>query len=356
MRRLKDSVARPATLLAALLIVTLVAAGACTRRQQERQAAVPVRQTRVTPPPTDPLPSWNDGPAKKAIVDFVERVTEKGAPNFATPDERVAVFDNDGTLWTEHPVYAQLMFAMDRVRALAADHPEWKKAQPFKAVIENDRQTMATFGVPDIMKLVGATHANVTVERFNEFTTAWIDTATHPRFHHLYTECVYQPMLELMQYLRDNGFRTFIVTGGGTDFVRAFSERVYGVPDDEVIGSNLKTVLEVRDGKSVIVKKPEILSLNDGDGKPVSIQLHIGRRPLLAFGNSDGDLPMLRYTSDAPGPRLALILHHDDADREFAYDRETHVGRLDKALDEAAQRHWVVVSMKNDFKKVFSFE
>ncbi len=342
--------------LTLVLAGCLLLAGSCTQKQTDRQAAVPVDTTRVPAPTVDPLPSWNDGAAKKAIVAFVQRVTEKGAPNFAPPAERIAVFDNDGTLWAENPMYFQLFFALDRVRALAPDHPEWKTTQPFRAVLENDQKTMASFGMPELMKLIAVSHSGMTVEQFSNFVTAWADTAMHPRFHHHFTECVYQPMLELLSYLRDNGFKTFIVSGGGMDFMRAFSERVYGIPPEQVIGSSVKTSFETRNGKTVLVKLPDINSIDDGNGKPVNIDLHIGRRPLLAFGNSDGDLPMLEYTADAPGPRLVMLLHHDDADREWAYDRASHVGHLDKGLDEAASRGWMLVSMKNDFKKVFPFE
>jgi phosphoserine phosphatase len=354
--KLPEYVGRRAVWLTLVLVACLSVAGSCTRRQPNREAAVPIDSTRTPAQSADPLPSWNDGAAKKAIVAFVQRVTEKGAPNFATPAERIAVFDNDGTLWAENPMYFQLFFALDRVRALAPNHPEWKTTQPFRAVLENDRKTMASFGMPELMKLMAVSHSGMTVEQFATFATEWADTATHPRFHRRFTECVYQPMLELLSYLRDNEFKTFIVSGGGVDFMRAFSNRVYGVPPEQVIGSSVKTAFETRNGKTVLVKQPEINSIDDKDGKPINIDLHIGRRPLLAFGNSDGDLPMLEYTADAPGPRLELILHHDDADREWAYDRESPVGRLDKALDEAAARGWTVVSMKQDFKKVFPFD
>jgi len=328
----------------------------CTQRQDAGESGGTRTAERATTAAADPLPSWRDDGAQRTIVEFVQRVTDAHGPNFVPVSERIATFDNDGTLWAEQPAYFQLAFVLDRVRTMAPEHPEWKTTPPFQAVIENDRAALASMGMPELMKLIAASHSGMTTEEYAGFATAWIDTATHPRFRHRYTECVYQPMLELLAYLRANGFKTFIVSGGGVDFMRTFSQSTYGIPTEQVIGSSVKTKFEMQDGKSVLVKLPEINSIDDKEGKPVNIGLHIGRRPLLAFGNSDGDLPMLEYASDGSGPRLALILHHDDADREWAYDRDSHVGRLDRGLDEARARGWTVVSMKNDFERVFAFQ
>jgi phosphoglycolate phosphatase-like HAD superfamily hydrolase len=304
----------------------------------------------------DPLPSWNGGPARERILAFVRKVTDKDGPEYVRPAERIAVFDNDGTLWCERPYYFQLQFALDRARDLGAKDPELKKKHSFKALLEHDRDALGNLGEHEAAGLAIATHAGVTTEEYARSARAWLATARHPRFHRLYKECVYQPMLELLAYLRANGFKTFIVSGGGIDFVRCFAEEVYGIPPEQVIGSSAKTKFELRNGKAVLVKLPELHSLDDKEGKPINIHLHIGRRPLLAFGNSDGDLQMLQYTAAGDGTRLMLLLHHDDADREYAYDRHSHVGRLDKALDEAKRQGWVVVSMRRDFKKVFAFD
>jgi phosphoglycolate phosphatase-like HAD superfamily hydrolase len=334
------------------LAVCLALVAGCGQKESETEVAA----AREPSSPANPLPGWRDGAAREAIVSFVQRVTDKGSPNFVPAEKRIATFDNDGTLWVENPMYTQLAFALDRVRAMAPDHPEWKSTQPFKAVIENDKAALSSFGMPELMKLLSVSHSGMTHEEFMGFATAWADTAMHPRFHHRYTECVYQPMLELLAYLRSNGFKTYIVSGGGVDFMRAFSSRVYGIPPDQVIGSSAKTRFELRDGKSTLVKLPDINSIDDKEGKPVNIDLHIGQRPLLAFGNSDGDLAMLQYAADGPGARLALILHHDDPEREYAYDRDSHIGRLDQALDEAKARGWTVVSVKDDFEAVFPFD
>jgi len=303
------------------------------------------------------LPSWNDTATKQAIVKFVEQVTTKGSPNYVPPDERIAVFDNDGTLWPEQPMYAQLAFALDRVKAMAPQHPEWKDKQPFKAVLEGDMKALAQSGEHGLLEIVTATHAGMTTDEFSKIVTDWLATARHPRFKRPYTEVVYQPMLELLSYLRANGFKTFIVSGGGIEFMRPWSERVYGVPPEQVVGSSIKTKFEMRDGKPVLVRLPEIHFIDDKAGKPVGINEYIGRRPIAAFGNSDGDFEMLQWTTvGAKGPRLGVIVHHTDADREYAYDRKSPFGRLNKGLDDAAANKWTVVDMKKDWKRVFPFD
>ena len=301
----------------------------------------------------DPLPSWNDTAPKKAILAFVERVTTPGSAGFVPAPERIATFDNDGTLWAERPVYFQLLFAVDRVKALAPQHPEWKEAEPFASLLKGDLNAALAGGEPAIVKLVMATHAGLTTDEFDRIVRDWLATARHAKTGRPYTEMVYQPMLELLAYLRANGFKTFIVSGGGIDFMRPWTESVYGIPPEQVIGSSIETKLEVRDGKPVLVRLPELDFVDDGAGKPVGIQRHIGRRPLAAFGNSDGDLEMLRWTAAGAGPRFCLFVRHTDAEREWAYDRETHVGRLDKGLDEAKARGWTVVSMKDDWEIIF---
>jgi hypothetical protein len=305
---------------------------------------------------TDPLPSWYEGPAKKSISDFVARVTTQGGPDFVPPAERVAVFDNDGTLWSEQPMYVQLAFALDRVKALAPQHPEWKDKQPFKAVLEGDMKTLAESGERGLLELIMATHAGMTAEEFAKIVTDWLATARHPRFNRPYTELVYQPMLELLAYLRANGFKTFIVSGGGVEFMRPWTEKVYGVPPEQVVGSSGKTKFEMRDGRPILFRLPEVNFIDDKAGKPVGINEQIGRRPIAAFGNSDGDLEMLQWTTMSGGVRFGLIVHHTDAEREYAYDRNSPFGRLDKALDAAALNRWTVVDMKSDWKKVFPFQ
>jgi phosphoserine phosphatase len=299
------------------------------------------------------LPSWNDGPAKAAIVAFVAEVTKPGAPQFVAPAERIAVFDNDGTLWVEQPMYVQLAFALDRVKELAPAHPEWKEREPFKSALAGDLHAVAATGEKGLLELVMASHTGNTSEEFAAIVERWLATARHPKLGRPYTECVYQPMLELLAYLRENGFKTFIVSGGGVEFVRPWAERVYGIPPEQVIGSSVRTQYELRDGAPVITRLPELDFLDDKAGKPVAIHKFIGRRPILAFGNSDGDFEMLEWTTTGPGPRLGLLLHHDDAEREFAYDRASPFGRLARGLDEAAARGWVVASMQRDWKRVF---
>jgi len=304
----------------------------------------------------DPLPSWNDGAAKKSILQFVAQVTQKGSPEFVPPAERIAVFDNDGTLWAEQPMYFQFMFMLDRVKALAPQHPEWKTQEPFASLLKGDAKAALAGGERALGQLLMATHAGMTCDEFEKIVGDWIATAKHPKTGRLYTEMVYQPMLELLSYLRANGFKTFIVSGGGIEFMRPWSERVYGVPPEQVIGSSIKTRFEMRDGKPVLVRLPELDFVDDGAGKPVGIQMHIGRRPVAAFGNSDGDLQMFQWTAAGPGSRFCLYVHHTDAEREWAYDRASSIGRLDKGLDEAKTRGWTVVDMKTDWNRVFAFE
>ncbi|MDX0445276.1 HAD family hydrolase [Sinorhizobium medicae] len=303
---------------------------------------------------TDPLPSWNDTAPKAAIVSFVEKVTKEGSPDFVPESERIAVFDNDGTLWVEHPMYVQLAFALDRVKAEAASHPEWKDKQPFKAVLEGDMKTLAAGGEKSLVELIMETHADMTSDEFQKIVSEWIATARDPKFKKRYTELVYQPMLELLDYLRANGFKTFIVSGGGIEFMRPWTEQVYGVPPEQVVGSSIKTQFEMRDGEPTLFRLPQVNFIDDKAGKPVAINEQIGRRPIAAFGNSDGDLQMLQWTTMTGGSvRFGMLIHHTDAEREYAYDRKSEFGRLDKALDAAAINKWMVVDMKADWKEIF---
>jgi len=301
----------------------------------------------------DSLPSWNDTAAKKAIVAFVERVTKPGSADFVPAPERIAAFDNDGTLWAEQPIYIQFAFTRDRVKALVPQHPEWKTKPPFSKLISTPKEEMVEINEHELMEMIMVAHAGITTEEFGKIVSDWIATAKHPKTGRLYTEMVYQPMLELLAYLRANGFKTFIVSGGGIEFMRPWTEKVYGIPPEQVIGSSGKLQFEMRDGKPVIMKLPEINFIDDKEGKPVGIQQHIGRRPVMAFGNSDGDLQMLQWTTAGSGQRFALLVHHDDAEREWAYDRESHIGTLDKAWDEAVAKGWTVVSMKDDWKRLY---
>ncbi len=301
----------------------------------------------------DPLASWNDGPAKQNILSFVTAVTDKSSPDYVAPAERIATFDNDGTLWSERPVYFQLMFAMDRVKALAPQHPEWETTQPFKAVLEDDMRALAASGEKGLLQLIMATHAGMTTEEFSQIVKDWLATARHPRFNRPYNELVYQPMLELLAYLRANEFKTFIVSGGGIEFMRPWVEEVYGIPPEQVVGSSIKTKFDIRDGKPVLLRLPQINFIDDKAGKPVGINQHIGRRPIAAFGNSDGDLQMLQWTAAGEGKRLMVLVHHTDDQREYAYDRDSHIGKLDKALDAAEQSGWTIVDMKNDWKTIY---
>ncbi|WP_164021646.1 HAD family hydrolase [Pyxidicoccus trucidator] len=303
-------------------------------------------------PRASPLASWNTGAAKKSLLTFVDAVTTEGAATFVPPEQRIAVFDNDGTLWAEQPFYFQGLFIIDRIRALAPEHPEWKERQPFKSLLEGGGLASG-LTEHDVGAIIAATHAGMTTDAFAQIARDWLRTARHPRFHRRYSECVYQPMLELLAFLRAHDFTTYIVSGGGIDFLRTFAEEVYGIPPARVVGSSGQVRFELRGGQPVLVKLPEIGSVDDGPGKPVNIHLHIGQRPILAFGNSDGDLQMFQYTEAGARPHLALLLHHDDAEREYAYDRQSHSGRLDEALRVARQRNWTVVSMKDDWRELF---
>jgi hypothetical protein len=303
--------------------------------------------------PTEPLPSWNDGAARQAVVGFVDEVTTEGSAGFVPPAGRIAVFDNDGCLWSEQPVYVQLAFALDRVKALAPQHPEWQTQEPFASLLKGDVAGALAGGEQAIAEIVMATHAGTTTEEFATIVKDWLATARHPATGRPYTGMVYQPMLELLDYLRANGFKTFIVSGGGIEFMRPWSEQVYGIPPEQVVGSSIRTKYELRDGEPVLVRLPEIDFIDDKAGKPVGIHKHIGRRPILAFGNSDGDFEMLEWTTSGEGPRLGLIVHHDDAGREYAYDRQSHIGRLDRGLDEAGRRGWVLVSMRDDWRTIY---
>jgi phosphoserine phosphatase len=306
---------------------------------------------------SDPLPSWNEGATKASILDFVARVTTQGGPFFVPVEQRIATFDNDGTLWIEQPMYVQLAFALDRVKVMAAMHPEWKTKQPFAAVLDGDMKALAASGEKGLVEIIAVTHAGMTTAEFEMITSDWLATARDHRFKRPYTELVYLPMLELLAYLRANGFKTFIVSGGGIEFMRPWSERIYGVPPEQVVGSSIKNRFEMKDGSPTLFRLPEVNFIDDKTGKPIGINEHIGRRPTAAFGNSDGDLEMLQWTTlGAGGARLGLIVHHTDAEREYAYDRHSHFGRLDVALDAAAVNNWTVVNMKNDWKRIFAFD
>jgi len=306
--------------------------------------------------PSDPLASWNDSAAKKAIVTFVEKTTNQGSPDFVLPSDRIAVFDNDGTLWSEQPMYFQLFFALDRVKLLAPQHPEWKNKEPFASLLKGDVEAALAGGEKAILEIIMATHAGMTTAAFEKVVIDWIATARHPQTDKRYTEMVYQPMLELLTFLRSNGYKTFIISGGGIEFMRPWTEAVYGIPPEQVVGSSIQTKFEMRGDGPVLVRLPKLNFIDDKEGKPVGINLHIGRRPLAAFGNSDGDLQMLQWATAGQGPRLGLLVHHTDAEREWAYDRKSHIGKLDKALDEGISRGWVVVNMKDDWKVIYPFE
>jgi phosphoserine phosphatase len=304
----------------------------------------------------DPLPSWNDTAPKKAIIAFVEQVTKEDSPGFVQAPERIATFDNDGTLWGEQPAYVQIPFILDRVKALAPQHPEWKDKQPYKAVLEDDMKTLFANGAQSVIALGMAMFTGKTTEEFAETVREWMATARHPKTGRLYTEMVYQPMLELLAYLRANGFKTFIVSGGEAEFMRPWTEKVYGIPPEQVVGSSMKTKFELQDGKPMIVRVSELNLITDNEGKPVGINQYIGRRPIASFGNSDGDLEMFHWTTAGAGARFALVVHHTDATREWAYDRTSSMGRLDKALDEAQRKGWTVMDMKHDWKVIYPFE
>ncbi|MEB3841153.1 HAD family hydrolase [Pseudomonas guariconensis] len=302
------------------------------------------------------LPSWNDGPSREAIIDFVEAVSAEGSKDYVAPAQRIAVFDNDGTLWSEQPMYFQVLFAMAEVRRLAAQHPQWKSQQPFKAVLENDQKTLAASGMKGLMQIVTATHTGISTEAFRQNAQRWLASNVHPRTHRPYTEMVFQPMLELLAYLRANGFKTYIVSGGEVAFMRTFAEEVYGIPPEQVIGTTFASRFQDLDGELTIQRLAPLTHNDDGPGKPESIEAYIGRRPILAFGNSDGDLQMLQWTMAGPGRRLAGLVHHTDAGREWAYDRQSGVGRLDKALDEARHKEWVIVDMAKEWNRIYPFD
>ncbi|HKO49515.1 MAG TPA: haloacid dehalogenase-like hydrolase [Polyangiaceae bacterium] len=348
-------------LLTALLLASACASPtappAATPSVANVEVAVPAPAPSVTPVPApqaaEPLPSWNDGATKQAILKFVAAVTTPGGKDFVPVPERIATFDNDGTLWSEQPIYIQFAFILDRVRELAPQHPEWKNKEPFKSVLAGDLKTALAGGEKGLLELAFATHAGMTTDDFSRIVTRWFETAKHPKNGRLYTDCVYQPMLELLAFLRANGFKTFIASGGGVEFMRVITEKVYGIPPEQVIGTTGKMKFELRDGKAEIVREPALTFVNDKDGKPVGIELHIGRRPIAAFGNSDGDQQMLEWTASGPGARLMLLVRHTDGEREVAYDRASSIGKLDKALDEAKTKGWVVASMKDDWKTIF---
>jgi len=304
----------------------------------------------------DPLPSWNNGPVKEKIVAFVRAVTNANNPRFVQPAERIAVFEHDGTLWVEQPMYTQLQFALARVRALAPSHPAWKTQMPFSAVIDGDDKAFEAAGEKALGDVVVATHTGMTPDEFTQLVVDWIASARHPRFNRLYTDLVYQPMIELLTYLRTNGFKTYIVAGGTVEFVRAWSERVYGVPPEQIIGTAFVTKYSVSSGRPTLTREPDVDVVDDGPGRPVAIQQFIGRRPIFAFGSSDGDQQMLEWTAGQTGARFVGLLHHTDGVREYAYDRTSNVGRLDKALDEATSGNWTIVDMKRDWGRIFAFE
>ena len=304
----------------------------------------------------DPLPSWKDGATKQAIMNYVNDVTTEGSANFIPVSERIATFDNDGNLWSEQPAYFQLFFAMDRVKAMASEHPEWKTTQPYQSVLENDMKTLMSYGEHGLIEIVMATHAGNTVGEFEQIVKDWLATAKHPRFDRPYTDLVYQPMLELLNYLQEHNFKTFIVSGGGIEFMRPWVEGVYGIPKDQVVGSSIKTEFVMVDGTPEIKRLPALDFIDDKEGKPLGINKFIGRKPVFASGNSDGDLQMLQWTDSNSYPSFQLYLHHTDAEREWAYDKNSSVGRLDKGLVEATEKGWTVIDMKNDWKVVYPFE
>ena len=334
---------------ALILVIALITSSACTPKKVDHTYD-------ATTISIDPLPSWNEGKTKTDIIDFVEAVTDPASPFFIKVTDRIATFDNDGNLWSEQPMYFQLFFAIDRVKQLTPDHPDWKSQQPFKSVLENDLPSILSSGEKGLLELVMATHAGMTTEEFSDIVKDWLSKSRHPRFDQPYNKLVYQPMLELLDYLRANDFKTFIVSGGGVEFMRAWVENAYGIPPDQVVGSSIKTKFDYNDGNPVIRRLPEIDFIDDKEGKPVGINKFIGKRPVFASGNSDGDLQMLQYTAGGKGKSFMLYLHHTDSVREWAYDRDSHIGRLDKGLDEAQKNNWTVIDMKKDWKVIYPFE
>jgi phosphoserine phosphatase len=338
----------PILLIAALTLFTVSCNQSQPKTEQTKADTIAV---------TDPLPTWNEGASKQAIIDFVTKTTKEGSVDFVPVGDRIACFDNDGTLWSEQPMYFQLAFAIDRIKAMAPKHPEWKTTQPFKALLEGDLKTVMAGGEHALLQIVMTTHSGMTTGEFDQAVKEWINTATHPGTKKLYKEMVFQPMLELLNYLRANDYKTYIVSGGGIDFMRPWTEEVYGIPSEQVIGSSVKVKYEIVDGQPVLVKLPEINSIDDKEGKPVNIHQHIGKQPVFAAGNSDGDYAMLQWTSTGSGyPRFGMIVHHTDSVREYAYDRKSHIGNLEKGLDDAAKYNWQIVDMKTDWKKIYPFE
>ncbi|OAZ05498.1 HAD family hydrolase [Flavobacterium succinicans] len=334
-----------------LFIVTLTSLSYSFAQQQINKS-----RKKTTIAVANPLPSWNEGATKKSIIDFVTKTTKEGSKDFIPVSDRIACFDNDGTLWNEFPICFEFAFAIDRVKAMAAQHPEWKTTQPFQAVLEGDMKTALSGGEESLMQIIAATHTGTSTEVFEQNVKDWLQTAIHPKTGKHYTEMVFQPMLELLNYLRANGYKTFIVSGGGDDFMRVFSEQVYGIPPYQVVGSSVKVKYDTTNGKPTLIKLPEVNFINNKDGKPVGIYQHIGKKPVFTAGNSDGDYAMLQWTSTASTPQFGLIIHHTDAEREAAYDRTSSIGHLEKALDDAVKYNWQIVDIKNDWKKIYPFE
>jgi len=326
------------------LILGIIIIASCTKSPFERNIS------------NDPLPSWYDTDSRKEIIEFVELVTDTNNLEYIEPEDRIATFDNDGTLWSEQPLYFQFQFAIDRIKSMATRYPEWKQDTLFKAVLEDDVETVLHSGKKGLMKIIMTSHAGMTTTEFEQIVKDWINTARHPTTGKLYKEMVYQPMLELLDYLKNNGFKIFIVSGGGIEFMRPWTEEVYGIPKDQVVGSSIKVKFEMKENQPVLIRLPEINFNDDKEGKPVGIHQHIGRRPVAAFGNSDGDLQMLQWTDAGDGKQLLVYIHHTDSEREWAYDRDSHIGMLDKGLDEAMEKGWTVVDMKKDWKRIFPFE
>ncbi|WP_370098896.1 HAD family hydrolase [Xanthomarina gelatinilytica] len=338
----------------AILSISFLLLTGCLKKSENKQVEVVVKDT--TSFKIDPLPSWNEGKTKAAIIDYIKDVTNKESANFIPEIDRIATFDNDGNLWSEQPAYFQLFFAMDRVKELAKDHPEWQNKQPFKAVLENDMKTLIASGEKGIMELIMATHAGITTDEFELLVKNWLETAQHPRFNKPYNQLIYQPMLELLDYLRTNDFKTFIVSGGGIEFMRPWVEEAYGIPKDQVVGSSIATEYDYNNGAPVIRRLSKIDFIDDKAKKPVGINKFIGRKPVFASGNSDGDLQMMQWTDSNPYKSFQLYLHHTDADREWAYDRESHIGQFNKGLDEALEKGWTIIDMKNDWKTIYPFQ
>jgi len=339
-----------ANLKAVLLVSTSLLIISCDQPQPKTET--PAEKTVAAQ--TDPLPSWNDGATKQSIIDFVTKTTTAGSADFIPVAARIACFDNDGTLWGEQPLYFQFFFAMDRIKGMAPQHPDWKTKQPYKALLEGDMKTVMAGGEKALLQIVMATHSGMTTDEFSKTVKDWMATATHPVTKKHYNEMIYQPMVELLNYLRSNNYKTFIVSGGGVDFMRPWVEQAYGIPPDQVVGSSGKVKYDTLNGKPVLMKLPEINFIDDKEGKPVGIHQYIGKRPVFTAGNSDGDYAMLQYTSTGDGPRFGMIVHHTDSAREYAYDRSSHIGHLEKGLDDAVKYKWLVVDMKQDWKKIYS--